>query len=93
VLRAQVGLSERFYRKVYPARFEADAAAFDFSDTNFLQDYMQEAAKLTRAKGVRPEHVFLGRAEMGLYQTLHRLGARVHTSRLVREYLRSATNG
>jgi len=30
----------------------------------------------------------MARAEMGLYQTLHRLKARVPTSQIVRKYLR-----
>jgi len=34
-----------------------------------------------------PEYIFLVRAEMGLYNTLHKLGARVLTSRLVRKWL------
>jgi len=33
------------------------------------------------------EFIFMGRAEMGLYQTLHRLKARVPTSQIVRKYL------
>ena len=87
-LRALAGLSERFYRKVYP--LEADAPAFDFSDAGILRVCVEESTKLFRANGVRTEYVFLGRAEVGLYQTLHRLGARVPTSRIMRRYLQPA---
>ena len=44
---------------------------------------------VTRAKGALPEYVFFARAETGLYQTLHRLKARVHTSRLVPRHLKA----
>ena len=86
-LRALASFSERFYRTVYSP--EADAPAFDFSDAGILRVCMEESAKLIRAKGVRPEYVFLGRAEMGLYQTLHRLGSRVRTSYIMRQHLQS----
>jgi hypothetical protein len=49
---------------------------------------VRNSNNLLRAKGVLPQYLFFARAEMGLYQTLHRLGARVHTSRIVRKYLR-----
>ena len=86
-LRALAGFSERFYGKVYPADPAAERHPFDFSDAAFLRDYVREAQAMTRAKGMLPEHIFLARAEIGLYQTLHRLKARVHTSRIVRRFL------
>ena len=86
-LRALAGFSERFYVKVYPPDPALDRKAFDFSDATCLRDYMREAQLMTRAKGTLPEHIFLARAEIGLYQTLHRLRARVHTSRIVRQFL------
>jgi len=46
-----------------------------------------ESAKLARAKAGLPEYVFLGRSEWGLYQTLHRLKARVRTSAILRKWL------
>ena len=42
---------------------------------------------LFRTKGVLTEFIYMGRAEMGLYQTLVRLKAHVPTSQLVRKYL------
>jgi hypothetical protein len=83
--RALVRFAERFYGRVYPPEREADARPFDFSDPTVLRDYGRESANLMRARGALPEYVFLARAEAGLYQTLHRLGARVHTSRSVRK--------
>jgi len=48
---------------------------------------------LFRTKGIMTELLLMGRAEMGLYQTLHRLKARVPTSQIVRQYLQVGTNG
>jgi predicted unusual protein kinase regulating ubiquinone biosynthesis (AarF/ABC1/UbiB family) len=87
VHRALSGISENFYGKVYPPEPENDATPFDFGNAAFLKDYLRETTKLGRAKGALPEYVFLVRAESGLYQTLHRLKARVHTSAVVRKYL------
>ncbi len=53
----------------------------------FFQDYLRESGNLIAARGALPEYLFLARAESGLYQTLHRLRARVHTSKIVRRYL------
>lgn len=85
--RALVDLSRHFYARVYPPDPALDDTPFDFSDGTFIQDYMRATATVTRAKGALPEYVFFARAETGLYQTLHRLKARVHTSRLVRRHL------
>jgi predicted unusual protein kinase regulating ubiquinone biosynthesis (AarF/ABC1/UbiB family) len=85
--RALQKFSENFYGKVYPPEVEKDGHVFDFSNAEFLRDYLRESQNLGRSKGVLPEYIFLARAEMGLYSTLHRLGARVHTSRIVRKYL------
>src|SRR2546430_983900 len=84
--RALIFFAENFYRKVYPPQAEQEKA-FDFGDTSFLQDYLRESKNLLRAKGLLTEYIFMGRAEMGLYQTLHRLKARVPTSDIVRKYL------
>jgi hypothetical protein len=72
---------------VYPPGLDDGKRPFDFSDVQFLQDFMRESANLARAKGTLPDYVFLTRAEVGMYQTLHRLRARVHTSQIVRKYL------
>ena len=39
------------------------------------------------AKGSAPHDIFLARAEIGLYTTLHRLKARVRTSAILRRLL------
>lgn len=84
---ALVDFAENFYKKVYPPEPEAGQRPIDFGNAGFLRDYLRESRKLLRSKGVLPEYIFLARGEMGLYHTLHRLGARVRTSGVVREYL------
>jgi predicted unusual protein kinase regulating ubiquinone biosynthesis (AarF/ABC1/UbiB family) len=84
--RAYLDLLGNFYRHVYPPAAEA-GPGFDFSDAAFMRVYLQAAKNLFRTKGVMPEFIFLARAEIGLYQTLHRLKARVPTSQIVRKYL------
>jgi predicted unusual protein kinase regulating ubiquinone biosynthesis (AarF/ABC1/UbiB family) len=86
--QAMVNFAERFYRRVFPWEPERDAERFDFGDVRVLQDYMRESQALVKSKGILPQYIFLARAELGLYQTLHRLRARVTTSRIVRRYLR-----
>lgn len=84
--RALVSFAENFYSKVYPPE-PGKQQLFDFGDTVFLHDYVRESKNLFRTKGVLTDLLFMGRAEMGLYQTLHRLKARVPTSQIVRKYL------
>ena len=84
--RALIGFAENFYRKVYPPQAEQQAP-FDFGDPQFLQDFLDASKSLFRTKGVLSELIFMARAEMGMYQTLHRLKANIHTSRIVRKYL------
>jgi len=86
--RALANLAEGFYRRVYPPEPERENEAFDFGEEAFLREYMREAAHVFRAKGGLPEYIFMARAEIGLYQTLHRLRSRVQTSKMVRKYLR-----
>src|SRR6267143_1559099 len=81
-----ISFADNFYRKVYPPGPDQQQP-FDFADKTFLQDYLRESKNLFRTKGVMTEYLFMARAEMGMYQTLHRLKARVHTSRIVRKYL------
>ena len=85
--RALIGFADNFYRSVYPPELEKQHQPFDFGDATFLQDYLRESKNLFRTKGVLSEYVFMARAEMGLYHTLHRLRARVLTSQIVRKYL------
>jgi predicted unusual protein kinase regulating ubiquinone biosynthesis (AarF/ABC1/UbiB family) len=85
--RAFADFYESFYRKVYPPDPRNDHRVFDFGNRAFLRQYMRESGKVFRTKGALPEYIFLVRAELGLYTTLHRLRARVHTSAIVRKYL------
>ena len=84
--RTLISFADNFYRKVYPPEPEKQQL-FDFGDAAFLQDYLRESKNLFRTHGVLTEFIFMARAEMGLYQTLHRLRARVPTSLIVRKYL------
>lgn len=85
--RALISFAENFYRNVYPPEPEKQKP-FDFGDAAFLKDYLRESKNLFRTKGVMTEYIFMARSELGLYQTLHRLGARVPTSQIVRKYLK-----
>jgi predicted unusual protein kinase regulating ubiquinone biosynthesis (AarF/ABC1/UbiB family) len=83
--QALIRFADNFYRKVYPPN--PGKKLFDFGDAAFLRDFLRESKNLFRTKGIITEFIFMGRAEMGLYQTLHRLKARVPTSEIVRKYL------
>jgi len=83
--RALVDFSEE-YRKVYPPEKDKQFV-FDFSEKAFLTNYIRHATNLFRTKHVMTDYIFMARAEMGLYNTLHALKARVPTSDIVRKYL------
>ena len=87
VRRAMTSFAERFYRKVFPPSPEDDTQPFDFSDATFMRDFLREMSRLFRVKYTLPEHLFITRAEIGLYTTLHRLKARVPTSAIARRML------
>jgi hypothetical protein len=91
--RAIADFVKRFYRKVYPKDPKDAERPFDFSDPAFLRDFLRAAGKLTRAKVWNPQMTFLTRAEVGLYTTLHRLKARVHTSAIGRRLLTASRKG
>jgi predicted unusual protein kinase regulating ubiquinone biosynthesis (AarF/ABC1/UbiB family) len=84
--RALTSFADNFYRKVYPPAPQKQHI-FDFADKGFLEDYLRESKNLLRTKGVMTEYIFIARAEMGMYHTLHKLKARVPTSDNVRKYL------
>jgi predicted unusual protein kinase regulating ubiquinone biosynthesis (AarF/ABC1/UbiB family) len=86
-LHALVRFTDGFIRRLYPPEPEKEQTPFDFSDAEFLRDFVRESTKLLRAKAALPEYVLWARAESGLFQTLHRLKARVRTSLIVRKYL------
>ena len=87
--RALIGLRGDVLSQGLSARGrEGRRSPFDFGESTVLQDYLRESRKLMNSKGALSEHVLLARVEMGLYDTLHRLRARVHTSRIVRQFLK-----
>jgi predicted unusual protein kinase regulating ubiquinone biosynthesis (AarF/ABC1/UbiB family) len=88
VRRTLTEFAEQFYRRVFPPDPEREHDRFDFGDRAFLQDYLHASRALVKSRGILPEYLFLARAEMGLYQTLHRLRARVATSHIVRRHLK-----
>jgi len=85
--RALIDFAERFFRRVYPPELEQEDKPFDFGASTVVEDYLRESNNLFRSKGAVADYVFLARVEMGLYHALHRLRARVHTSRIVRRLL------
>ena len=85
--RALVRFAQHFYRRVFPPEPERDHDQFDFGDAAFLREYLKASQDIVKSRGILPEYLFLARAEIGLYQTLHRLRARVGTSRIVRKVL------
>jgi predicted unusual protein kinase regulating ubiquinone biosynthesis (AarF/ABC1/UbiB family) len=85
--KAFVAFAREFYGRVYPPDEALDEVPFDFSDAEFLREYTRRSTAMLRARVALPEYLFFSRAETGLYQTLHRLKARVRTSKLVRRYL------
>jgi predicted unusual protein kinase regulating ubiquinone biosynthesis (AarF/ABC1/UbiB family) len=86
--QALINMADTFYGKVYPPDIARDSDAYDFGDGTVLQDYARNSQILFRSRAAMPEYIFLARAEIGLYSALTRLRARVHTSRIVRKYLR-----
>lgn len=78
------------YRRLYPPFPKDEHRPVDFSDPSLLNDFAEHCTKLLKTKGLLPELVFVSRAEVGLYNTLHRLGAKVRTSEIVRRYLARA---
>jgi hypothetical protein len=91
--RALTQFAEQFYRRVFPPEPEREHERIDFGDAALLREYLRASQELIKSRGVLSEYLFLARAEIGLYQTLHRLGARVTTSRIVRRYLTRSAAG
>jgi predicted unusual protein kinase regulating ubiquinone biosynthesis (AarF/ABC1/UbiB family) len=85
---ALVRMAKDFYGRFYPPGADREHEPIDFSDGAVINAYIAQSQSLLRAKVSLPDYVFLGRVESGLYNTLHRLGARVRTSMIVRRWLR-----
>jgi predicted unusual protein kinase regulating ubiquinone biosynthesis (AarF/ABC1/UbiB family) len=84
---ALVRMATEFYATVYPPDVARDDVPVDFSDASVVKSFARESQNLLRAKATLPDYVFLGRVESGMYNTLHRLQARVRTSAMVRRSL------
>ena len=85
--KALVRMATEFYGTVYPPAVERENDPVDFGNAAIIKHYNQESQNILRARATLPEYVFLGRVESGLYNTLHRLKARVRTSAIVRRCL------
>jgi hypothetical protein len=85
--RAFSALAEDFYGRVYPPEPERDADAIDFREPDLIRQYIRQCNAVTKTKGILPEYVFFARAEIGLYNTLHKLRSRVPMSAIVRRHL------
>jgi len=90
VARDVLKAAKEFYKRVYP---HADGGcprgvALDFGDPKLIQGLAQIGSQCARHKLLRPEWVFYKRAELGLYNLLHRLGAKVATEDVLRKYVR-----
>lgn len=75
-----------FGRRIFPPP-GAGRTVVDFADASLFAGLAQVAKEVLQNKLTRPEWVFIKRAEIGLYNLLHQLGARVNTGALVRRLL------
>jgi predicted unusual protein kinase regulating ubiquinone biosynthesis (AarF/ABC1/UbiB family) len=71
-----------FGRRVFP-RATATSAVVDFGNDAVFDGMARVAKELLQNKLIRPEFVFVKRAEIGLYNVLHQLGAKIRTGDLV----------
>jgi predicted unusual protein kinase regulating ubiquinone biosynthesis (AarF/ABC1/UbiB family) len=68
-----------FYRKIFPG------GVVDFGDPDVINTLTTIWRKFLRHKIVHPGLIFCSRAELGLYNMLHRLKARVDTEEILRK--------
>jgi predicted unusual protein kinase regulating ubiquinone biosynthesis (AarF/ABC1/UbiB family) len=68
-----------FYEMLFPSR-GSSGSAIDFGDATILKSMFGIFNECLRNKAVNPEFAFYSRAEMGLYNLLHLLRARIDTS-------------
>lgn len=74
-------------KELYDRVFEVNGRV-DFGDAEVLRKLIQLWSESIRSKAVKPEFAFFGRAEMGLYNVLHQLRAKIATG-YVSEHLES----
>lgn len=71
-----------FGSRVFP-RATATSAMVDFGSDAMFAGMARVAKEVLQSKLIRPEFVFVKRAELGLYNVLHQLGAKIRTCELV----------
>jgi predicted unusual protein kinase regulating ubiquinone biosynthesis (AarF/ABC1/UbiB family) len=64
-----------FFDTVYPAN-----GCVDFGDPEVLRKLVRVWSESIKSKAVNPEFAFYGRAEIGLYNVLHQLRAKIDTA-------------
>lgn len=69
--------------RIFPRSGTAQATV-DFGSNAVFAGLARVAKEVLQSKLIRPEFVFVKRAELGLYNVLHQLGAQIRTHALVR---------
>lgn len=72
-----------FSRRVYPTA-AAVGTVVDFGDPTLFAGLARISKEVIQNKLVRPDFIFFKRAEFGLYNVLHQLGARLPTIEIIR---------
>ena len=80
----------QLYRSMFPPDPRDEGRLVDFGDSAFLKKLYEKSQSLMVHKGLLPDLLFVMRAEGGLYNTLHKLAAKIPSSRIVRKYLKDA---
>lgn len=75
------------YQKMFPPDPAQEDRLVDFGSPDFLREIYEKSRRLAAHKGLLPELLFIMRAEGGLYNALHKLGAKIPSSRIVRKHL------
>jgi predicted unusual protein kinase regulating ubiquinone biosynthesis (AarF/ABC1/UbiB family) len=79
-----------FYEMVFPG-LSGKGRVVDFGDAKILKAMFRVLNDNLRHKTVNPEFAFYARAEMGLYNLLHLLHARIDTSAVFEKFGRDTT--
>jgi predicted unusual protein kinase regulating ubiquinone biosynthesis (AarF/ABC1/UbiB family) len=75
--------------RVYRNLYRDDGESTDFGDVRILRGMSRLYKLFLSSKFMPPQFLFYSRAEMGLYMTLHRLGARIPAYRIATEAMTS----
>jgi aarF domain-containing kinase len=73
------------YNQAYPREDSHRDSLVDFGDASFLHGLNKVSKQIISNQMILPEMFYFVRAEGGLYNILHKLGARVATSRIMRK--------